>query len=128
MKKFLFYLIQWTYGIIQNLLGLIVFLLFVLKKHHIYRCSVITVWNFKNSLSLGMFIFSNDINNLYIIKHEYGHSIQSLILGPFWLLIIGIPSILWCSLFSLRIIKNIDYYSFYSERWANKLTYNSLKD
>lgn len=128
MKKFLFYLIQWTYGIIQNLLGLIVFLLFVLKKHHIYRCSVITVWNFKNSLSLGMFIFSNDINNLYIIKHEYGHSIQSLILGPFWLLIIGIPSILWCTLFSLKIIKNIDYYSFYSERWANKLTYNSLKD
>lgn len=128
MKKFLFYLIQWTYGIIQNLLGLIVFLFFIFKKHHIYRCSVITVWNFKNSLSLGMFIFSNDINNLYIIKHEYGHSIQSLILGPFWLLIIGIPSILWCSLFSLRIIKNIDYYSFYSERWANKLTYNSLKD
>lgn len=128
MKRFLFYIIQWTYGIIQNLLGLIVFLLFVFKKHHIYRCSVITVWNFKNSLSLGMFIFSNDINNLYIIKHEYGHSIQSLILGPFWLLIIGIPSILWCSLFSLKIIKNIDYYSFYSERWANKLTYNSLKD
>lgn len=128
MKKFLFYLIQWTYGIIQNLLGLIVFLLFIFKKHHNYRCSVITVWSFKNSLSLGMFIFSNDINNLYIIKHEYGHSIQSLILGPFWLLIIGIPSILWCTLFSLKIIKNIDYYSFYSERWANKLTYNSLKD
>lgn len=30
------------------------------------------------------------------IKHEYGHQLQSYILGPLYLLIIGLPSGLWC--------------------------------
>ena len=32
MKKALFYLVQWTWGIIQNLLGLVLFLFLVGKN------------------------------------------------------------------------------------------------
>ncbi|MDR0751575.1 MAG: hypothetical protein LBF12_03175 [Christensenellaceae bacterium] len=55
--------------------------------------------------------------------HEFGHTIQSLILGPFYLLIIGIPSFVWCN--SKRFIElrktGVSYFSFYTERWANYL-------
>lgn len=30
-----------------------------------------------------------------LLVHEYGHTIQSMILGPLYLIVIGIPSTLW---------------------------------
>lgn len=52
------------------------------------------------------------------IKHEYGHCIQSRILGPLYLIVIGLPSIMhaW-----LCRCKNHSYYDFYPEKWADKL-------
>lgn len=61
------------------------------------------------------------------IKHEYGHSIQSKILGPLYLPTVGIVSVtrnIWDRLFH----KNWDprrrlkwYYSAWPESWADKL-------
>lgn len=63
------------------------------------------------------------------IKHEYGHQLQSYILGPLYILVIGLPSGLWCWFIQdwvnkIRKKKNkpeLDYYWFYTESWANKL-------
>ena len=55
-----------------------------------------------------------------IIAHESGHVKQSLYLGPLYLIVIGIPSILWA--WSHRwIAPRKSYYWFYTEAWANKL-------
>lgn len=55
-----------------------------------------------------------------IIAHESGHVKQSLYLGPLYLIVIGIPSILWA--WSHRwIAPKKSYYDFYTEAWANKL-------
>lgn len=55
-----------------------------------------------------------------IIAHESGHVKQSLYLGPLYLIVIGIPSILWA--WSHRwIAPRKSYYDFFTERWANKL-------
>lgn len=54
------------------------------------------------------------------VAHEKGHTKQSLILGPLYLLIIGIPSFLWATVHSVLRLK-CDYYSFPTECWANKL-------
>ena len=55
-----------------------------------------------------------------IIAHESGHVKQSLYLGPLYLIVIGIPSILWA--WSHRwIAPRKSYYWFYPEAWANKL-------
>ena len=55
-------------------------------------------------------------------KHEKGHRIQSKILGPFYLIVIGIPSIIWATLHSFcKPISKIDYYWFYTEKWADKI-------
>lgn len=86
------------------------------------------------SVSLGLFIFyipsvkivgktgiDYDINK----EHEYGHGIQSQLLGPFYLLVIGLPSLLWATYILLRNMKTNHsrdlYYKAYTEKWADKL-------
>lgn len=55
-----------------------------------------------------------------VIAHESGHVKQSLYLGPLYLIVIGIPSILWA--WSHRwIAPRKSYYWLYTEAWANKL-------
>ena len=59
-----------------------------------------------------------------LFVHEYGHTVQSLILGPLYLIVIGMPSTLWGFLPNLhkkRKDEQISYFSFFTEGWANRL-------
>ncbi|MBR6534662.1 MAG: hypothetical protein IKT65_03695 [Clostridia bacterium] len=143
--KLLYILVQCTYGILQTFLGGIIFLINVKHKHCFYHGAVITYWKLSSSLSLGMFIFVTDNPYCYpslhskwsppevcerLIVHEYGHTIQSLILGPLYLIVMGIPSFLWAfipALNRMRKEKSISYFSFFTERWANHLGEKVLK-
>lgn len=85
----------------------------------------LTVWridhSFRASWSMGPFIFVPDSQPERVRKHESGHSVQSIYLGPIYLLAVGIPSAI---LFLIRRSKHYDnrwYYSHYPEGWANKL-------
>jgi hypothetical protein len=123
MKK---YLIQFTFGIIQNFIGLIGFIIFGViggkYKGKYNEAFVCEVKNRYGSVSLGCFIFVTNYNDERLIKHEYGHTLQSLKLGFLYLLIIGLPSIIWAGFFKkYRQKNNINYYDFYTEKWANKL-------
>lgn len=73
---------------------------------------------FKGGLSLGRFIFVEKLD-YKLICHEYGHSRQSKILGPLYLVVIGLPSLIWAWVYSFNWKKS--YYWFYTERWADKL-------
>lgn len=53
--------------------------------------------------------------------HEYGHSIQSRILGPLYIPLVGIPSLFFNLLTRMRILKREDYYFRYPENWADDL-------
>ena len=57
MKNLLFWIWQWTWGFPQSLLGLIIYLLNLDKKHEIYRGCIVTPWNKGGSLGVGMFLF-----------------------------------------------------------------------
>ena len=123
MKKFLFRLWQWTWGFPQTLLGAIVYLVNRDKPHETYRGCIVTRWGQKGSLGVGMFLFLGT-DDPQVRVHEYGHSIQSMILGPLFLLIMGIPSFLWANLppcRRLRKEKGVSYYRFYPESNANWL-------
>ena len=81
---------------------------------------------FPGGISLGLFVILKEEmykkNQDNCIEHEFGHTIQSKILGPLYLIIIGIPSILWNAFYKIdktRPYKN--YFDFYTERWADKL-------
>lgn len=55
-----------------------------------------------------------------IIAHESGHVLQSKYLGPLYLFVIWIPSLIW-SLTHKWLAPKKSYYWFYTESWANKL-------
>lgn len=75
----------------------------------------------RGGISLGHYAFLS----LYqctgmTINHELGHCRQSMMLGPLYLLVIGLPSIIWAWLGD-RIAPDRSYYWFYTERWADRL-------
>ena len=57
MKIILYCVGQCTWGILQSLVGLINFLIHIRDRHYFYHGAVITEWNDKSSVSLGMFVF-----------------------------------------------------------------------
>ena len=139
MKTILYRIVQCTWGILQTALGAAVFLLHRNCPHFTYHGAVVTRWSNPSSVSLGMFVFVTETPFFYeklkedyteaelsrrLLVHEYGHTIQSLILGPAYLIVMGIPSTLWGFLPSLnrrRREEQISYFSFFTERWANRL-------
>ena len=78
-------------------------------------------------MSLGNFIFFGHEPSQISIGREYGHQIQSLYLGWFYLLVIGLPSFIgciWDILFRVNWSneKRIDwYYHRFPENWADSL-------
>lgn len=123
MKRILFWLWQWTWGFPQSLVGLIVYLCNLDKKHEVYRGCIVTYWNQRGSLGVGMFLFLG-CEDSQVRVHEFGHSVQSLILGPLFLPVMGIPSFLWCNIPYFRRMrkeKGVSYYRFYPESTANRL-------
>lgn len=124
-NRLVFTLLQVSWGGLQSLMGLILYVYCRIRQQGVKRCiyqgSICTYWKSKNGISLGIFIFAAEDE---MKKHEYGHSLQSLVLGPLYLLVIGLPSFVWANLpyyQRLRRKKKIDYYSFWTERWANEL-------
>lgn len=113
----------------QNIGGAIV------KKAHkaelltTYKDANVYSWCGKCGLSLGKYIFipfakanSASYTKMRLIKHEYGHRIQSKYLGWFYLLVIGLPSLVWNQCFGwYRKKTGKSYYDFYTEKWADKL-------
>jgi len=125
--QMIFVVIQCTWGILQTFLGLILFLRYIRQPHQWYRCVAHTAWDIDGGISLGLFIFTPDKDEKRsggMMAHEYGHTRQSLMLGPLYLAVIGVPSILWERLKwcrRLRREKGIPYSWFYTERWADRL-------
>lgn len=107
----------------QQIIGFIMFLLFCKGyKGKYYDAFIVEMPNKWGSISLGNFLFVQNASNLTTIKHEYGHTLQGYRLGWLWLFIIGIPSIVWAGCFTgYRRKHNVSYYSFYTEKWADKL-------
>ncbi|MCR5769120.1 MAG: hypothetical protein K6G45_11625 [Lachnospiraceae bacterium] len=125
-------LIQWTWGILQNIAGLAVFLVNIRRNHYIYKGCIVTEWGSRDmSMGLGMFIFlgQSSINDEDVRAHEFGHTIQSMILGPFFVFVIAFPSLFWANsrrMEKYRGQKGVDYYRFYPERWANHIAVRKL--
>ncbi len=129
VKAFLFYFVQFTWGLSANIAGGLLFLIFRINgsMKEKYRLSIITYIDFKylGGFSLGIFIFINkNCRGLMLSEtkmHEYGHTIQSAVLGPLYWIIIAVPSVLWAQFFrNYRKKNNIPYSWLYCESWADK--------
>lgn len=76
------------------------------------------------SVSLGYVIFYA-AGSARIKRHEYGHALQSRLLGPLYLPLVGLPSV--CRNLYGRLYRRRNgqawprYYSGFPERWADRL-------
>lgn len=141
-------ILQCTWGLLQSLLGFCLFLVYLKHPHDFYYGSIRTKWSTFNGISLGLFIFTpnekrsnlSDLTGVHSEKikdrcarisvHEYGHTYQSLILGPLYLFTVGLTSLIWArSPYFQTKRKNLglSYSSLWTEKWANKLGEAILK-
>lgn len=131
-KRVLFWAVHLTWGLPQTLVGLALWLVLYCKNRRVrrsrYRCAAVTRWGRLTSLCIGPFLFmsigAKGESGDRLLAHEYGHSLQSLLLGPLYIPVILLPSALWCNLPAARRHRRNTgrgYYTFYTERWANHL-------
>lgn len=148
MKRLLFTILQLTWGLPQTILGAVFYLYWRPRTDRRYRFhgAFVTEWTVGGGISLGLFIFVSQKASRYmsggqeltpeagkrgVLVHEYGHCIQSLLLGPLYLIAVGLPSYLWANLPALRRWRRShsrSYYSIYPENWANTLGEMTTKE
>ena len=124
------YLLLWIWQLPQHLLALAIFAVLrllgkinavcVFKPGYPGHDRHINV-DFPMGLSLGNYIFVQSGCSETTENHERGHSVQSLYLGPLYLLIIGLPS-LTGNIYDRICHKGSSwYYKQPWEAWADKL-------
>ena len=123
-------ILLWVWQLPQNLLGLLLLLVYKHEKeyHWLNGRRFYCTSEMVSGISLGNYIIMNREDREDGMRHEYGHTIQSRILGPLYLLIIGLPSGLY-NLIDRYIVERVIgwersmrvYYAMPWERWADRL-------
>jgi hypothetical protein len=80
-------------------------------------------WKLLWGVSLGPTIILADhpAHDETTVRHEYGHSLQSMKLGPLYLIAVGIPSFIRATLWYVTKLPKDLYYRGYPEDWADRL-------
>ena len=122
-------LLLYLWQLPQNLLGLLVVVFigttipFDVRGNRARWPSsyVYIAYKMKGGISLGQYIVLEPkcFSDYKAWHHERGHHLQSMILGPLYLVVIGIPSLLWAAWWNPQ--RSRSYYWFYTERLADKL-------
>lgn len=115
-------LIAYLWQLPQNLVGLLLRAIF---KGYDSQCESAIVrrsTKMQGGISLGKYIIVSQWAGEKTIKHEYGHCEQSKRLGWLYLLVIGLPSVVWAAIYG-KLTKETHngYYRFYTESWADRL-------
>ena len=114
-------ILLWIWQAPQNVVGLVFRLIYGRPNARFRGVPVVVSDRFPGGISLGRTIVVKRPfpDNFDTLRHEYGHTRQSLYLGPFYLFVVGIPSLLWAAYWTPD--RRVSYYSFYTEKWADKL-------
>ena len=96
LKRILFYILSFTWGLPQTLIGLIcIITLAPFGKIHVYHGRLYAAIG-KNwgGLELGCFFLRDTTSTEQITYHECGHGLQNIIWGPLMIPVISLPSII----------------------------------
>lgn len=119
--RVLFYLMQFTWCLPVNLAGLVLFCRYAGRcPRERFRCALVTRlpdrWG---GFSLGMFLFLGGRESRALLAHEYGHTLQCLLLGPLYCLAVLLPSAVWFHcLGPCRRRRRLPYDALWCESWA----------
>lgn len=125
LKEILLYIWQLP----QNLIGLIM-LLFMkpyISKEKYRGITYVVSDKMSGGISLGNYVILSYWNrdkerSKNTWDHEWGHTRDSRLFGPLYLIVIGLPSLIWCWLYTTVIKQTPNgYYKFYTEKRADRL-------
>ena len=114
--------LRYIWELPQNLLGLLLRVIYKGTDSEYEGAVVRRSLQMQGGISLGRYIIVSQFASKTTVMHEYGHCLQSRSLGWLYLLVIGLPSIVWAGLYGtvVKPTKN-GYYRWYTERWADRL-------
>lgn len=125
INRILYLIIMLTWGLLPTLAGFLLFLRFIKSPHVLFHGAILTKWPRRHDgISLGLFIFAPEGTADPLQVHEFGHTLQALMLGPFYLIFVGPISLVWAKSKKYRRLrreKNIPYSACFVERWADNL-------
>jgi hypothetical protein len=105
--KWLYYVLQFTWGLPFNLLGvcLAAFLYCCGKKPYKYGWNYCFECNVNFGLDLGIFFIAPCNGSTHTKNHEHGHAIQNIYFGPLCIGMVAIPSMIrfWVRSIASRI-------------------------
>ena len=109
------FIIKLFWELPSNILAiLLLFFLGVDKMEFDWKNGVyIAEMSYRGGLTLGCVIFIHE-KDRNVLPHEYGHIRQGWVLGPLYLLVIGLPSLIWAMIHKYTRKK---YEWFYTEHW-----------
>ena len=125
LKEILLYIWQLP----QNILGLIMLLFmkpYILKEYYKGITYVVSK-KMSGGISLGNYVilsnsYKDKTRNKKVWDHEYGHTRDSKMFGPLYLIAIGLPSLIWAWMYGTIIKPTTNgYYKFYTEKRADRL-------
>ena len=131
--KYLYWFVAITWELPQTILAGLIYVwlritnriseLGIVYTRPIYNLLIETDGDLDWGVSLGRLTFLNTrvYQAIDVVHHEYGHSIQSLMLGPLYLIVVGLPSVTMNILTRLRILPFHSYYDRWPENWADRL-------
>ncbi len=126
MEKFIEFIL-YLWQLPQNILGVILRLFYPgYDGIFVEGACEITVRKAKGmhgGISLGQYVIISDWAGENTVNHELGHCLQSQYLGWLYLIVIGLPSIVWATLHTYvkSVREKWSYYDFYTEKWADEL-------
>lgn len=125
MKSFISFL-MYLHQLPQNLIGFLLYLYYTdyEQMRYVGRNDVVVTRSSKmrGGISLGQYVIVSRRAGAETVCRELGHCKQSQILGWLYLIVIGLPSIIWAALYGIpKIRERWSYYDFYTEHWANEL-------
>ena len=119
------WIVQLTWGLPQTLAGFALLKVVGRRQAHFsFRSACVGEWNLDAGLSLGPFVFVPHACSRRLLVHEYGHVVQSLILGPLYVPLVVVPSLVWAGVPALaqwRERHRLSYYDMPIEHWASWL-------
>ena len=129
MSKFKYYLLSLTWGILMSIVGYLVaaiLMLFGCKPKKWGHGYYFVVGNYWGGVNLGpIFLCSRASNTDFVREHEYGHGIQNCYYGPFYIILVAIPSMIRCKYRDIRFRMGkdnpTDYYAIWFEKQASDL-------
>lgn len=131
-NRVMFYLLSFTWGLLWTMLGLLTALVIVIvfgKEVKVTKFQGRLRIHFRNrdfgGASMGVVIItSGNFDDIELIRHELGHTVQSAWLGPLFIPLIAIPSAIRYQYrtWTKKPLKT-DYDDIWFEGWATRLGY-----